>query len=280
MEKELKLIGKRILEQKYEIAKRVHHERTSHLSPDQLKNFPLTEKEMIEVRANFVTIFGEALQGDAELEKAYIDLFNWGEQTGEFVYKLGVPLDEALKDTTYYRMFIRDAIKDGVEAQSLSLDQAFKVLDIIDPLMDKAVYCFSLTYIHFYKVMLESAKHSFLELSVPVVPLTKGIAILPLIGTIDTERAALLMEETLNHASRLQLSHLILDLSGVPIIDTMVADQIFKVIDSLKLLGVQAVITGIRPEIAQTVVQLGLDFKSIMVRSNLSTAMKELVFVK
>ncbi|WP_455931568.1 STAS domain-containing protein, partial [Priestia aryabhattai] len=80
------------------------------------------------------------------------------------------------------------------------------------------------------------------------------------------------MEETLKSANRLQLHRLIVDLSGVYIIDTMVADRIFKVIDSLKLLGVETVLTGIRPEVAQTVISIGIDFSSLTIKSSLQKA--------
>jgi rsbT co-antagonist protein RsbR len=131
--------------------------------------------------------------------------------------------------------------------------------------------------VHFYQLTLERAQSTFLELSVPVVPLAKEIAVLPLIGNIDTERANYLMEETLKSANRLQLQRLIVDLSGVYIIDTMVADQIFKVIDSLRFLGVETILTGIRPEVAQTIVSIGIDFSSLTIKSSLQKAIEDLL---
>jgi rsbT co-antagonist protein RsbR len=85
------------------------------------------------------------------------------------------------------------------------------------------------------------------------------------------------MEEALKSANRLQLQRLIVDLSGVYIIDTMVADRIFKVIDSLKLLGVETVLTGIRPEVAQTVVSIGIDFNNLTIKSSLQKAIEDLL---
>lgn len=81
------------------------------------------------------------------------------------------------------------------------------------------------------------------------------------------------MDKTLKEAGRLKLKHLVLDLSGVLIVDTMVAQQIFNVLDALKLLGVNSIITGIRPEIAQTVVSLGIDFSQQVTRANLQQAL-------
>ncbi|SUX82560.1 anti-sigma-factor antagonist [Priestia megaterium] len=130
-----------------------------------------------------------------------------------------------------------------------------------------------MTYVNIHQETLKKAKSAFLELSVPVVPITKGIAILPLIGEVDPERATLLLEETLKKANELKLSHLLFDLSGVMIVDTMVAHQIFKIVDALGLLGVKTILIGIRPEVAQTMIQLGIDFSEITIKANLEQAL-------
>ncbi|OCA91788.1 STAS domain-containing protein [Pseudobacillus wudalianchiensis] len=276
MEKELKILGEAILEKKYAIAKRIHEIRLSKATDKQKQIIAqLEEKEVINIRADFISRFGEALIKGVEKENAYNDIEKWSKETGEFTYSLGVSLDEALEDTALYRAFINEALEAEVIKHNMSAKTVFAAARVIDPLLDHAVYCFSLTYVHFYKKTLENAKTEFLELSVPVVPLAKGIAVLPLIGSIDTERARLLMEETLKEAIRLRLSYLVLDLSGVAMIDTMVADQIFKVMDALKLLGVQTIVTGIRPEIAQTVLSLGLDFSKLIIRANLQQALMD-----
>ncbi|WNS79625.1 STAS domain-containing protein [Domibacillus sp. DTU_2020_1001157_1_SI_ALB_TIR_016] len=274
MENDLKILGEAILEAKHEIAKKVHEIRLAEATEEQKQiASQLDEQEVINIRANFVARFGEALVKGVDKEKIYNDIEQWGKETGQFAYSLGVSLDEALGDTAFYRTFISEVIEEAVIKHNLSVRTVFASARVIDPLLDHAVYCFSLTYIHFYKETLENAKTAFIELSVPVVPLSKGIAVLPLIGNMDTERAGLLMEETLKAAKRLNLTHLILDLSGVLVVDTMVADQIFKVIDALKLLGVQTILTGIRPEIAQTVVSLGLDFSKQVTWANLQQAL-------
>jgi rsbT co-antagonist protein RsbR len=163
-------------------------------------------------------------------------------------------LDEALKDASFYRKYIWQAIQVEAEVQNMSAATVFEVISIFDPLLDKAVYSFSLTYVESHQRSLKNAQMAFLEMSVPVVPLLKGVAVLPLIGDIDTERANIIMEKTLKSASKLQLEKLILDLSGIRIVDTVVANQIFKVVDALGLIGVETIITGIRPEVAQIVV--------------------------
>ncbi|MGP4078106.1 STAS domain-containing protein [Halobacillus sp. K22] len=125
---------------------------------------------------------------------------------------------------------------------------------------------------------LESARTSYLALSVPVVPLGPNTGILPLLGMIDSERAHYLMEETLNQAEKLHLEHLVIDLSGVSTIDTMVASQLFSIIESLQLIGVETIITGIRPEVSHTMVSLGMKANHLKIKGTLQQALKEFNF--
>jgi rsbT co-antagonist protein RsbR len=276
MTKELQALGEAIISRKNQIAKSVHEDRYSDrvLTEAQKYDFGKIEQQILEVRANFVGLFGEALIEHEDPKIVFEKLTNWGKETGEYIYKLGASLDEALKDTTYYREHIWKVIRE--EAKDMPASVFFDVLDVIDPLMDHAIYSFSLTFVEAHQQSLENAKTALLELSVPVVPLMPGVGVLPLVGNVDTERAQLLMEETLDQAVKLKLTHLIFDVSGVMIVDTMVADQLFKVISALSLVGVKTIMTGIRPEVAHTMVTLGLNLEGIMVKSNLHQAFKEI----
>ncbi|WP_409299960.1 STAS domain-containing protein [Peribacillus sp. SCS-155] len=120
---------------------------------------------------------------------------------------------------------------------------------------------------------LKAQQELIVELSSPVISLNKDIALLPLVGDIDTTRAKFMLENTLEQCARLGVSQLFLDLSGVVMIDTMVAHQIFQLIEALSLIGVKTTLSGLRPEIAQTAVQLGLSFEGMSVQSTLSRAL-------
>ncbi|WLR54200.1 STAS domain-containing protein [Mesobacillus subterraneus] len=276
MTTKLQALGEAIVSRKHEIAKAVHEDRYAEADLTEAQKYDLRkiEKQILEIRAGFIELFGQALIEHEDQEKGFATITNWGKETGEYIYKLGASLDEALKDTSFYREHIWKAIKE--EAQDMPASAIFAVLDIIDPLMDHAIYSFSLTFVDAHQKSLENAKTALLELSVPVVPLMPGVGVLPLVGNVDTERAQLLMEETLDQAVKLKLTHLIFDVSGVMIVDTMVADQLFKVISALSLVGVKTIMTGIRPEVAHTMVTLGLNLEGIMVKSNLHQAFKEI----
>lgn len=278
MNEELVLLGQMIVDKKLEIANEVHTERLAgvQMTEAQRRSFSQIEPQIINIRANFIGYFGEALIECDNQSKAFEKIMTWGKETGEYFFKLGTPLDEALKDASFYREYIWKAIQKEAEAHQLTTNTIFKVISLIDPLLDKAVYSFSLNYVQFHQKNLENAKTALLELSVPVVPLMDGVGVLPLIGNIDTERACMLMDETLKQAGNLKLNYLIFDVSGVMIIDTMVADQLFKIINALSLLGVQTIMTGIRPEVAHTMVTLGLNLKGLTVKANLHQALIEI----
>ncbi|MBV6738384.1 STAS domain-containing protein [Priestia megaterium] len=270
----LHFLGEKILEKRYEIAQMVHTNRMTDLK--EVKDVNVTKEEIIELRANFISYFGQALMEKNDQKTIFDQIVKWAKESGEFASNLGISLSEALEDTTYYRKFIWEVLKEEIRNHNIPTDTIFELITIIDPLLDKAVYVFSLTYVNIHQDTLKKAKSAFLELSVPVVPITKGIAILPLIGEVDTERATLLLEETLKKANELKLSHLLFDLSGVMIVDTMVAQQIFNIVDALRLLGVKTMLIGIRPEVAQTMVHLGINFSEITVKANLEQALLSL----
>ncbi|MFE5428678.1 STAS domain-containing protein [Peribacillus simplex] len=113
------------------------------------------------------------------------------------------------------------------------------------------------------------------ELGAPVIPIVDAIAVLPLIGEIDTYRAKVILNETPSKCISKNVTHLFIDLSGVSLLDTMVAQQIYQLISTLNLLGIQSTISGIRPEVARTSIQLGLDFSLVSTHSTLKQALSK-----
>jgi rsbT co-antagonist protein RsbR len=125
---------------------------------------------------------------------------------------------------------------------------------------------------NYSRELLSAQQEMIYELSSPVIKLDNNRALLPLVGDIDTARAKLVLENTLEQCAEKGVTRLFIDLSGVVMVDTMVAHQIFQLIEALNLIGVKSTLSGIRPEIASTAVQLGLSFENISIESNLSRA--------
>jgi rsbT co-antagonist protein RsbR len=107
------------------------------------------------------------------------------------------------------------------------------------------------------------------EMSVPVLPLSQSALVLPLVGALDSERLALVQEQALHAIEQMSARFLILDITGVPIVDTAVAQGLVQVVQTARLLGSEVVLVGIRPEVAQAVVGLGIHLSDIVTRSTL-----------
>jgi rsbT co-antagonist protein RsbR len=114
-------------------------------------------------------------------------------------------------------------------------------------------------------------------LSTPVIEVARGVLILPLIGLVDAERAQQIMEQLLAAIVRHAASTVVLDLTGVPALDTAAAHHLLQVTAAAKLLGTRSVITGVSPDNAQTLVRLDVDFAAIATRSSLAVALREVL---
>jgi rsbT co-antagonist protein RsbR len=112
------------------------------------------------------------------------------------------------------------------------------------------------------------------DISTPVVQLWDGILAMPLIGTLDSSRALVVMENLLQEIVRTGSGIAILDISGVPTVDSMVAQHLIKTVNATRLMGAECIISGIRPEIAQTIVHLGIDLSQVVTKSSLASALK------
>jgi rsbT co-antagonist protein RsbR len=116
---------------------------------------------------------------------------------------------------------------------------------------------------------LEAQRRLIQELSAPIVPILEGVLLLPLVGAVDSRRATQITESVLEQIVRYQADLLILDITGVPLIDTGVANYLIQMARAVRLLGAQVTLVGIGGEIAQTMVQLGVDLGDVIIRANL-----------
>jgi rsbT co-antagonist protein RsbR len=117
-------------------------------------------------------------------------------------------------------------------------------------------------------------RQELMEISTPVIRLWEGIVAVPLIGTLDSVRSQVVMESLLSGIVDEQAAVAILDITGVPMVDTLVAQHLMKTAMAVQLMGAECVISGIRPQIAQTIVHLGIDLREITTRATLSDALK------
>ncbi|MDE8674639.1 STAS domain-containing protein [Priestia aryabhattai] len=226
--------------------------------------------ELTTFRLNLLTIYADSILVEKDIAADMIK--EWGENISALLVNRGLPLDLALEEISYYRDIIGEVIKDEANDKRFSLDVFYEIISHFNTIVDDAVQWVSKSYLEDYTKQIKHAQYAIDELSIPIVRMTKETGILPLVGDLDTQRAQILMETALTKGSEYQLKWLIIDLSAVPIIDTMVADQLFKVIAGLELIGVHVVLSGIRSEIAQTMVGLGITIDHIKTFGSLHQA--------
>lgn len=120
--------------------------------------------------------------------------------------------------------------------------------------------------------VISRQQQELLELSTPVVDLWAGILALPLVGTLDSARTQVVMENLLEAIVRTGAAIAIIDITGVPTVDTLVAQHLLKTVAAARLMGADCIISGVRPQIAQTIVHLGVDLSSVSTKATLADA--------
>jgi rsbT co-antagonist protein RsbR len=121
--------------------------------------------------------------------------------------------------------------------------------------------------------VIRRQQEEMLELSTPVVKLWDGIVSLPLVGTLDSARTQVVMESLLNAIVQTNSKIAIIDITGVPTVDTIVAQHLLKTVTAARLMGAECIISGIRPQIAQTIVHLGINLMDITTKATMNDAL-------
>lgn len=122
--------------------------------------------------------------------------------------------------------------------------------------------------------IISSQTEELLELSTPVVKLWDGVIGVPLVGTLDSARTQVVMEKLLQALVDTGSAHAIIDITGVPAVDTEVAQHLLKTVVAARLMGAECIVSGIRPQIAQTIVALGIEFGDIITKATLADALR------
>jgi rsbT co-antagonist protein RsbR len=230
----------------------------------------MKEAELREQSKEFLTLFRAALQTDAEnIEtpawkpvKEMLSGVSRGRatqgfspsETATFVFSLKQPLFTMLR-------------KEVTQAQELA-DGIWKV----SALLDKLGLYTTEVYQQSREAIIARQQTELLELSTPVVNLWENILALPLIGTLDSERTQVVMESLLQRIVETGAMIAIIDITGVPTVDTLVAQHLLKTVAAARLMGADCIISGIRPQIAQTIIHLGIDLSQVVTKATLADA--------
>jgi rsbT co-antagonist protein RsbR len=133
------------------------------------------------------------------------------------------------------------------------------------------------TYVQAREGLIADQAEQLLELSTPVVKIWDGVVAVPLVGTLDSARAQVVMERLLQTLVDTGSPYAIIDITGVPAVDTQVAQHILKTVVAARLMGADCIISGIRPQIAQTIVALGIEFGDIATKASLADALRHVL---
>ena len=178
-------------------------------------------------------------------------------ETATFIFSLKNPIFSALR-----RAFASDAKRLNEETWLSST-----VLDKLGLVTVEA-------YQRGREQVIERQQQELLDLSTPVIKLWDGIVAVPLIGTLDSERTQIVMENLLESIVHNEATVAIIDITGVPTVDTLVAQHLLKTVAAARMMGAECIISGIRPQIAQTIVHLGVDLGNVTTKSTLADALR------
>jgi len=179
------------------------------------------------------------------------------------------------RETGLYIFSLKDALlhalqNDLKDDPAALMDASFRVYKLMDNL---GIFTFE-TFIKGREEVILRQTDEITEISTPVIRVWDGILALPIIGTLDSARTQVVMENLLQEIVESGSTIAILDISGVPAVDSLVAQHLIKTVAATRLMGAECIISGIRPEIAQTIVHLGIDLSSIVTKATLASALK------
>ncbi|MEX3776668.1 STAS domain-containing protein [Pseudomonas sp. MYb118] len=179
------------------------------------------------------------------------------QQTASFIFALKGPLFALLQ--VHYK-----------DNPAQLAEQLWEISELLDTLGMHTIRTFQKSR----EEVIKRQQEELLELSTPVVKLWDGVLALPMIGTLDSQRTQVVMEALLQRIVDTGSEIAIIDITGVPTVDTLVAQHLLKTVTAIRLMGADCIISGVRPQIAQTIVHLGLDLQGVVTKANLADALK------
>ena len=176
-------------------------------------------------------------------------------ETASFIFSLKHPVFDALRKEL------------GQDADALAAE-TWRTTELLDSLGLLTAEAFQKSR----EDMISRQQAELLELSTPVVQLWEGVLALPLIGTLDSSRTQVVMQNLLDAIVKTRSDFAIIDITGVPVVDTLVAQHLLKTVAAARLMGAECLISGIRPQIAQTIIHLGVDLAGVVTKATLADA--------
>ena len=231
------------------------------------------DKELAEQAGRFLTLLQQAAQAAGthdlgaepwnpvrdhleDVSRSRVQQGFSSDQTARFIFSLKKPL------------FARLRAELAQDAGALA-EETWAASELIDSLGMHTIKAFQKTR----EDVIHRQQQELLELSTPVVKLWEGVLALPMIGTLDSARTQVVMESLLQRIVDTGSEIAIIDITGVPTVDTLVAQHLLKTVTAIRLMGADCIISGVRPQIAQTIVHLGVDLQGVITKATLADAL-------
>jgi rsbT co-antagonist protein RsbR len=242
------------------------------LAANTLRSDLMKESELRAQSREFISAFRQALGTGADFSLTSPD---WG---GTRDFLAGVSRSRSTQgfsssETATFVLSLKEPLFARLRSQrESSPSELAEALWIATVVLDKLALYTTDIFLQTRQEVISRQQQELLELSTPVVDLWKGILAVPLIGTLDSARTQVVMENLLEAIVRTGASVAIIDITGVPTVDTLVAQHLLKTVAAARLMGADCIISGIRPQIAQTIVHLGVDLSEVSTKATLADA--------
>jgi rsbT co-antagonist protein RsbR len=175
-------------------------------------------------------------------------------------------------ETATFVLSLKQPLFDRLRGEIKEVQALADELWITNAVLDRLALFTTEVFLKTRESVIRSQQRELLELSTPVVELWESILALPLIGTLDSERTQVVMESLLHKIVETGATIAIIDITGVPTVDTVVAQHLLKTVAAARLMGADCIISGIRPQIAQTIVHLGVNLSDVTTKATLASA--------
>jgi len=231
----------------------------------------IRDSELKDQSNRFLSVFSNALQ-TGNLTDIHGKEWNEAREVLSEVSKKRTEQGFSPSETAQFVFSLKKPIMDELRRSNPSIDELFEATLTTNRLLDSLGLYTGEVYQKTREAIILRQQEEMLELSTPVVKLWDGVLGLPMIGTLDSARTQVVMESLLLKIVEAEADVAIIDITGVPTVDTLVAQHLIKTVTAARLMGAECIISGIRPQIAQTIVHLGVDLGDITTKANLADA--------
>ncbi|MFD8569698.1 STAS domain-containing protein [Streptomyces sp. NPDC057694] len=236
----------------------------------------MTEGELREEARTLIDALTDALTGDTPVERLVTSHHDLRTAITELSLRR-VRAGATPTDTSLAVLSLKEALLAAVQHTTRDMGELFSAAILVNRMLDAAGAISFETYVEGREEIIRRQSRQLMELSTPVVRLWKHVLAVPLIGTLDTARTQIVMESLLQAIQDDEAKVAIIDITGVLTVDTAVAQHLMQTVNAVRLMGADCVISGIRPPIAQTIAQLGIDLSTILTRATLADALSAAV---